>query len=116
MAVPIIFTIWLAAYCVVHLRLRLATSDEDAFEKYEAQWGEERAGRVYKAKSTFMVLLLVLHSWCGFSFHAAVAASFGFYALEMNLRLKPTRATLVYLFGACAMAAEWAFMRWRGLA
>ena len=43
------------------------------------------AGRVYYAKSAFVLVLLILQAWTGMAFRKAATYSFCLYALIMNI-------------------------------
>lgn len=105
-----IFTCWLCVYCLVHLKLR-SKPDAAAFDKYtgklvgRAQWSV--AGRVYKAKSIFVLSMIVAMGAFGVGFHTAAVWSFALYAAEMFVGTPLNTATSVYAAAAAAMLVEW---------
>lgn len=114
-----VFTGWLAVYVAVHLKLAYGLfgpggADDRAFAKYMSSKDNRKhtAARVYYAKSSFMIVLLVLQGALGFDFHTAAVWSFALYAAEMNMLLNqgPTTATKVYAAGALALLIEWALV------
>lgn len=105
------FHVWLVGYCMVHLMLRCG-SDAAAFAKYGGRTaGEEVAGRVYKAKSGFVLLLLVAQAWMGLPFHTSAVLSFSVYSLEMLVRTGFSRATVLYSAASAGLVAEWVVTR-----
>ena len=114
------FQLWLLSYCVVHAMLR-SKPLQDSFAKYiqvskyapsHSSSGSPppsalaQAGGVYRAKSGFVLLLLVLQYFFRMKFHSAAVFSFTYFAVEMMLRFPTSTASRIYAASACGLLLE----------